>query len=61
MKEGETYWFLDEPYHRAGVERRAVRARVVEVVGKFVRLRAQHSGKTYLRLPEELHKNKNDL
>lgn len=37
MKEGETYWFLDEPYHRAGVERRAVRARVVEIVGKFVR------------------------
>lgn len=61
MREGEAYWFWDEPYHRVKDEKVAVRGYVVSVGTKFVRLAVGPLHRMYMRLPEELYKTIEEL
>lgn len=54
MEIGETFWFKDN-------KDKPVQARIFEVGSKFIRLREKCSRKSYIRLPEELYKNKEDI
>lgn len=54
MEVGETFWFKDN-------KDKPVQARIFEIGSKFIRLREKCSRKSYIRLPEELYKNKEDV